>query len=721
MVCSPSDNNLNPPALGPPPDLGFGPIFSPPQIPFPDLALPPGIPEDIIALLEELFALIPGGKLIPSADGAFDSVFDAIASLMTMLSPYLAIYSFFQALLQMVLCIIEVLCALLHPFKTIRAVRKLFKECIPAFLSMFPFLALIAMILALILLLIALIIYLINTIIAMINDLIRNIEALASAVQTGNEEGIIAIATKIASLLCLLEQLFALLVIFQALFKIIEALAQLAGPKPCKRGNDCCDDEVCPEFIGDNFDGTFGTGGRLIYHRKYGLDVSSIDIPGFENLIAPLRTERWQFVDDENPEYPFNLIITPPPPQVDTSTFPPTITSTDSIFWPQPLSFNKDDSVSSVVPYTIDLRMSLDPAEFGNESTNGDFTGARFFRITDVILSRQPYNGVLNHENQLDYGTDSSFIFFQNTEFGNDDGTITLIGGLVFEDDGETPYNIDGEQATLDTFITQDEVFASELPPFEDGYEILDIEWNMKINHAVLMKYQIITAGCQPEIQVEAEVADTITGDATAAIAKIGGSLPDVDTALECLNGSMSTLREDVSVLGAGNFLATSTSCLEALRADCEDVYKDAFIAGVSPYESDAELDPTVQFIDESVKVTVTLRDFGGNDIAERIPENCQGVLADLLEGTVTLGEVSDFTYDGYEFFEADVTSAEPGSGILNISFNGNLFSEVLNQDNVDVETVIQVRDYPYEFVGGFRSGEKDSKVRRDETDVAKS
>src|SRR5690606_25695115 len=115
-----------------------------------------------------------------------------------------------------------------------------------------------------------------------------------------------------------------------------EALAQVGGIKPCKRGNDCCDDEVCPEFIGDNANGTFGTSGRLVYHRKYGIDVSSLSIPGFESLIQPLRQERWQFVDDGNPQYPFDLIITPPPPQVDASTFPPRTLVSDSIFWPQP-------------------------------------------------------------------------------------------------------------------------------------------------------------------------------------------------------------------------------------------------------------------------------------------------------------------------------------------------------------------------------------------------
>ncbi len=163
MVCDPNDNTLNPPNLGPPPDGYFGPIFAPPQIPFPDISLPEGIPNDILDILNQIFLQIPGGRIIPNVDGAFDSVYDAVGKLMNAFAPYMAFYSFIQALLNIIICIIEVLCALINPFKVIKAIRRLFKQCIPDFLSMFPWIALIAMILAFILMLLALIEYLINT------------------------------------------------------------------------------------------------------------------------------------------------------------------------------------------------------------------------------------------------------------------------------------------------------------------------------------------------------------------------------------------------------------------------------------------------------------------------------------------------------------------------------------------------------------------------------
>ena len=107
----------------------------------------------------------------------------------------------------------------------------------------------------------------------------------------------------------------------------------------------------------------------------------------------------------------------------------------------------------------------------------------------------------MNYENNLDFGDDAPSPL-TGTSFGDNDGTIKLVGGLVYEDDGVTPFNVDGEQATIDTFIHRGTQTSSSLPSSEDGYQISNIEWNLKPNHPVLMKYQLITAGCQPDTAV---------------------------------------------------------------------------------------------------------------------------------------------------------------------------------------------------------------------------
>lgn len=688
MVCNPADNSITPPSLGPPVDIGFGPIYSPPQIPFPDISLPSGVPEDIIDLLESIVMKIPGGELKGNADDAFRTVFSAIASLMNQLGPYMALYNFYMALLEMVMCIIDVLCALMNPFSTLSAIKRLFKRCIPNFLSLFPALALLVMILAFLIMLITLIEFLINYIIGIINDIINNVQTLAEAFQVGNEEGILAITQKIASLLCLIEQAFALLIAFQAILAIIEALAALAGRVPCRQGkDDCCTEEYCPDFIAQSEEGITGTFGRLIYHNQINQITSGLPT-GIQ--LPSLRDERWQFVDDNFETFPFRDIVTP---------------VNGNIFWPQPFEFSKGDNLQTVVPYNLDTRFFISPGTFDNDI---DDSTPRYMRAKGVVCTIQPYIGVRTSDNDTDFSGD----------FGNSDGTLQLVGGLIYEDDDVTPVRSSGgQQLTLDTLIHRDPSSAIYLPSTEDGYEIDDMSYTLNITHRVLFKYQLITAGCQPDIASETAVIDA-TFDMRAAIDKIG-ALPDIEAGLDCVNAAIAKYRKDITIESTAIFQDEIVACLNSLKEDAENSFKNTFNASVSPYNSEFEVDPEVQFINSPIKVTVNLKDIGDNDIGVNIPVNCQDILASNLSGEVTLGTLSDFTYDGYQYFEAEINSSQAGDGEITVSYDGNIFSDVLNRDNDDVPTEVQIRKVPYKFVGWIKP--EDGQVRRDETDVSNS
>jgi len=113
MVCDPNDLNLNPIVLPPPPFIiPFGFPFAPPAIPFPDISLPEGIPEDLIKLIRDFLAFIPGGPLRANITEFFKTVLDVISSLLNQLGPYLALYRFFIALLNMIGCSSQVIQAL---------------------------------------------------------------------------------------------------------------------------------------------------------------------------------------------------------------------------------------------------------------------------------------------------------------------------------------------------------------------------------------------------------------------------------------------------------------------------------------------------------------------------------------------------------------------------------------------------------------------------------
>src|SRR5690606_21996850 len=129
--------------------------------------------------------------------------FDGIMKLLDQFLPFLMLYKFFLPLLNLIICIIEVLCSIPNPFKLIRAMRRLFRTCIPQFLNLFPVFALIIMIISLLLLLLALIQYILAQILKFIEAILRNINALFVAFSDGDENSILAITQKLGSLLCI--------------------------------------------------------------------------------------------------------------------------------------------------------------------------------------------------------------------------------------------------------------------------------------------------------------------------------------------------------------------------------------------------------------------------------------------------------------------------------------------------------------------------------------
>ena len=171
MPCNPSDTHINVPTVPGVPLAPFGTIpFSVPQLSIPGFDKLPNI-ESILDLINSFSLNLPGGLLKPNLDDTTTSILKAITNLLDQLAPYLSIYNFFQSAFNMILCILEILCAALNPWKMFKAMRKLFKHCLPDFLHIFPWLALLAMIISLLLLIVALIEYIIATVEKIIEDL----------------------------------------------------------------------------------------------------------------------------------------------------------------------------------------------------------------------------------------------------------------------------------------------------------------------------------------------------------------------------------------------------------------------------------------------------------------------------------------------------------------------------------------------------------------------
>src|SRR5271166_4517748 len=106
---------------------GFGPPFT---IPVPPIGLPPGVPEDLLDILNELQMLIPPGLLQPALNPNFGKdIFDGNMKLLDQFMPFLMLYKFFLPILNLIICIIEVLCALMNPIALAIALDRLFTQC----------------------------------------------------------------------------------------------------------------------------------------------------------------------------------------------------------------------------------------------------------------------------------------------------------------------------------------------------------------------------------------------------------------------------------------------------------------------------------------------------------------------------------------------------------------------------------------------------------------
>ncbi len=705
MPCSPNDNQINIPVFPPPSIPGFGSMFSPIQIGLDGFDLPDPLIEDFTDLIKRLQALFPSGTFNPFPDFAMKSIFDFVNDIFRQIAPFLSLYNFFMALLNIIICVIEILCAIPNPFAVASKLIKLFKECLPPFLNLFPFFALIAMLIALLLLILALIEYIIAQILAIINAIIRNIEILSNGLSLNDAQATLAAVNKIASLLCAIQNLLSIFVALGAILSIIQALAAIAGSAICDDSDEdgCCPVALCPPFIKNTPDGVTSETAKLVYLKKVGVDVeNALSLaPELAALfvVPPIRKERWQ-VFDNSTETPYNIkeIITPI--LFDT-------------FWADSVLVDGYSSPRRA-QYTVDMEVTVNPNDFGNL----DLQGSRKFIIKDCVVIEKPYIGIFDYQNakQFTYGAD----------IGTLNGTLSIAGGLVFEEDGETPYMVSGQQATLETFISEPTQLSSAVPSSDDSVAF-DIKLTWKPNAAALAGYNVTTFGCMPEVSFERNIVNTVilTEGVEAIAVKLPpapagivlpstGILPNVSGAEQCVSNAIAELRTNINLETLANFQASAVTCLNDLKNQTTAVICSALNAGISQFKSTYDLSTDLQFITSSIRVSVSLRDFSGTLITRGIPASCAQEIADKLSADVTFGTISKFSYDGDSLFFADLTADQNGSGEITVSFDGKVLNTVVTGAAGEASS-IQENMKMYSFV----DAKIEPAVRRDETDLS--
>ncbi len=720
--CSPLDISISVPSGPSGPALpGFGIPFS---LKLPNLnPLPDNFPEDLLGLLEKLQLLVPPGALKGPLNPNFGKdVFDAIMKMLDQFMPFLMLYKFFLPILELILCIIEVLCALMNPFKLIKALTRLFTICIPAVLNLFPIFAIICMIISLLLLLLALIEYIILQIIKFIKMILKNILALKKAIEKGDANAIKSIAHKLGSILCIFQNLFVLFAIFNIIIKIFKDLLSLAFRlPPCDDGESddddgCCTPDVCPEIVKNKYTRSTGT-------FKYFETVNvTTTIPGVN---IDVRKESWQFFDLQ---------------QTQAQQFRNIFDAHDVTVSPKPIFFPTDSVYTAQTaikqaPYVIDLKMFYSPSHWGR---NGP---ARYIQFKNCIVTNVPTTKLIN-------GDLTTSLSLKKSDIPN--GVVTLAGGLGFEDDGYTKlkgFSDDGtseigDQATIENFFHKK--IREETPPIPptipptkflvkklsptDGYTFNNVTYTFKPNMSPLLNKNIITLGCVPELSIAKKLAEELyVGDMrlkSVLVSKVlNNNFPDPQEAQECLQTAITAFRTNINEASAAELEATCNICLNKLKNDTKNALKDLIGIGVDSSKSTFTLTPKIQFTTKPIIVTVDLYETNGLSITKGIPEDIANDIAARIKSQITFGKISHFKYDGNQSFIAELTSDEPGNGTNMISFDNNILSKnTLPKDSTEVPTrSLQSIDYQFIYapVSGavVPTGEGDTdgtQVRRD-------
>lgn len=715
MPCSPNDVSINVPDGPSGPGIpGFGRPFA---LKIPDISpFPDGFPEDLLSLLDQLQMLIPPGALKAPLNPNFGKdVFDAIMKLLDQFFPFLMLYKFFLPILNMIICIIEVLCSLTNPFKLIRALKRLFRVCIPEFLNLFPIFAIIIMIISLLLLLLALIEYIIAQILKLIKRLLRNINALVKAFSKADQNSILAIAKKLGSLLCMFQNLFVLLSIFNIIIQIIkDILSLLFSIPPCDDSDPddedgCCTPDVCPAIVKSEYTRTTGS---FQYYKKYGFDSGTV-IPGFGNLNFDLRSESWQIYDpsQEQAQAFINIIDA-----YDVTTVIP-----KPVFFPTDSTYNANTSPKQAA-YVLDLRLFYDPAIWGRAGT------ARYIRFKNCIMQFAPTADLINYDNTT-ISTPTGVARLVGGKGYEDDGTTILTG---FAEDGTTPVL---DQATLENFIHMAAVYSVTPVLANDGVLFTNVEYTFKPNLASLLNKNLVTAGCEPSFAVNrAYINNVFTGDIGFKTAQLNsilntsGAFPDPAACQACLQLALTNLRNNLTTEGVAEFQIAANLCLQQLKDDTNSALGSLITIGFEPCNSTFTVEPQLQFTSQPIEVSVSLKERNSLSLTDTLPPEVAADLAQKLKAHITFGEVSEFSYDGYANFIADITSDVPGRGEIMLSFDNNIFciNNLPSDIDIDPTRTLQTLDYQFVYtpaaagkVPGTGEGDTDGKPSRDAGDIS--
>ena len=738
MPCDINDIDVKITSPTAPPIPGFGSQFSI-SLPQNLFQFPNGFPQNLLDMFNKFNINLPIGQLKSPLNPNFArDAFDSIMKLLDQFFPFLMLYKFFLPILNLIVCIIEVICSLKNPFKLRRAILRLFRNCIPDFLSLFPIFALIVMIISLLLLILQLIEYILEQLKKLIDAILKNIATLEHAISIADEESILAASKKFAGFLCFFQNIFVILAAFAVLIQAIKEILKIKFRiPPCDSDsasniteeeflNQCCGTDVCPSVVKENINRSTGS----FQHYNKVVLVSSVDL-GYvvdpnagTKLTQTIRNSSFQLYDTAQAISERFLNV------IDGYDIPDFIVP-KPVFFPTDASYSASTNPKQAA-YTVDLDLFYNPTSYDRNNVLVDGSPRRV-KFKDCIVLAAPSTSLLD---------------FQNATASVANGVILLAGGSGYEEDGTTKllgYSSDGytqisSQATLETFLMMKPLYdTSPELKVTDGYLYSDVQYEFKPNFDLLFSKDLVTGGCSPDVEFNRVfINSTVGGDANirfaalSALVNSDGSgenngidgtnnppfkFPNITNAQNCLNASIEGLRRNFNREQVAIFNTSITSCLDNLKQESLNAIGELVGIGFDQYKSTFTIDPVSQFTTKTIKVKVDLLDSNSQSITNNLTQEVSDLIAKEITASVTFGSVSDFVYDGSRYFVASISADQSGWGTISVEYQNKQFTTLTIPDDLDVNpsSTALVLDYTFIYVDALNDN---GQVRRDISDL---
>jgi hypothetical protein len=635
---------------------------------------------------------IAGSLIRPSTPptATFD-LGDIIAGMAQFMSIFTSVYKWVTVILKMIACIIDVLCALPNPFATISAVIRLFTVCFPELLSLFPQFAILLLIICLIKIILSIVEYIITVLLPLVLDIIQNIQDIKEAFSTGNQDAIMAVSFKIVSLFEELRSLLGLLALLNPIFEMIKALLSAGISIPCLGGGGSCDDcdtpePQCPPVL-----------------QQYSID-------GTDGCMTVLYGGGGPF--------DFNLLFYSSDRRRDFTTirsfFPPGVNYSE-VKSEDELAFCLKEGANSYAVKSVDIIGNLYLSLISSEMNPDGYLSSLVNVVgLPIPIINPPFVRFASATGGLEdaYG---KYLEISDTREDCSANSGTWIIDEVYD-----AYNVKLKRS-VDVWVEPSSSMNPE--PFiywkfapvapEPG---CDKHFSVVINHAELMRHNMISVGCHPAVKASKDSLKNRYPEIMAGTDNLGltAPLPDLAALIDNVNGAVDKVapkdmdtkyvQDNYGLIeeNIGNMAPEIFGYLNQFKNDSLVYLQDVMPKVLDVEKSTLDAQPRIQIVGEPINISVSAYDRSGDKMGKGLPTGTVFVNVFTTEGELSpVTEILDAYGAVTGDFSAVINSQKPikaslTAKILNkyiSDFDGyNLIPRVVEVEFVDSNEMIRRR-----------------------------